>query len=780
MKKGLVFFCLVLFAIIGFSQGTKTVYVSILAEQDSEAVAPLLEQLKNEVKAVVGQSATVIFNPVLHNNYDSNIAKENYQKILGNSTDIIIAFGVLNTMMLYNEKSYPKPTIVFGAINSSFIDLPKDKNTSGIDNLTYLYAPNSYAEDLEDFQALFQYKNIGIIIDDHTINALPIKSFFDNYFKDKASTYELIPLHSKGNFENDLTNIDAVYLAGGIHLNGDEFKAMVNKINVKKIPSFSGFRRDDVVRGVLAGNKPESNMDQFFRRIALDVESIVAGENAADLPLHIDYKNTLTINMTTAKDIGFPLKYTVMASSELIGQPSDKKTENTYSIIDIMKTVVGENLALSAAKKNIELANQDVKNAKNNYLPSLDASANGLYIDPKLAEISNGQNPEFSTGGRLNLEQLIYSPTASGGISVRKELIKAEKEAYNAAELDALLNATVAYFNALILKKNANIQNQNVQVTKKNLSLAEQNFEEGASGRSDVLRFKSQLSQNTQSLIEAKNTLKQAYFSINQLMNNPISTEIGVEDAALSVGVFKNDNYYSIIELLDDPTKQAKLIQFFIEEAKNNAPELKDIGYTIAATQKNYKLNSNSRFIPTVALQGQYNLMFSKAGKGVDVPVGFPEIPDGSYNAGIYLSSPIFQRNQRNINRQTAKIQEDQLTIQQENIALSIDKNIHDIVLDLVNQISNIEISKIAEATAKESLDLTQNAYEEGAVPIIQLIDAQSNYLQAQLASATANYTYLIVSMQLERAISYFFLMHTEAENQEFIQRATQYLTIQK
>ena len=80
------------------------------------------------------------------------------------------------------------------------------------------------------------------------------------------------------------------------------------------------------------------------------------------------------------------------------------------------------------------------------------------------------------------------------------------------------------------------------------------------------------------------------------------------------------------------------------------------------------------------------------------------------------------------------------------------------------------------EFTAKESLDLAQNAYKQGAIPVIQLIDAQNNSLQAQLAKTTANYNYLITSMQLERAIGYFFLMHNQSENQDFIQRATQYI----
>ena len=94
----------------------------------------------------------------------------------------------------------------------------------------------------------------------------------------------------------------------------------------------------------------------------------------------------------------------------------------------------------------------------------------------------------------------------------------------------------------------------------------------------------------------------------------------------------------------------------------------------------------------------------------------------------------------------------------------------------MINQISNIEISKVAESTAGESLELTQNSYKEGAVPVIQLIDAQTNYLKAKLDSATAKYNYLISSMKLEREIGYFFLLQSDESNKDLLERALKYI----
>ncbi|QCX00607.1 hypothetical protein FGM00_11020 [Aggregatimonas sangjinii] len=776
MRRQVVLVFLLLAIAVGSAQNKKTVTIGILADEASIENAPLLEKLQNEITAVVGQDANVIFKDPIENDFDLDTAKANYLTLEASEVDIILAFGVINNIALYQQNTYAKPVVVFGSVNSDFIKLPADQKTSGIDNIAYIIAPLSYSKDLDAFNTIYEYEKVGILVDEYLPDALPIKELFDTYFADKESTYELLTLPENGDVSSLLGDVDAVYLAGGFALSDTAFKNLVSIINEKQLPSFSANRKQDVEKGILATNQPETNIDRFFRRIALDVESIVNGTNPSELPMLLEYKNRLSLNFNTAKEIQFPLKYSMLGTVDIVGGANNFVSDNAYSLLDIMNGVIGRNLSLEAERMNIDLSSQDVKTAKSNFLPDVSASATGVYLDPRVAEISGGTNPEFSTSGTVGLNQLIYSEGAAAGINIQENLQKAQQETYNAAELDAVLNGSVAYFNALILKTNAQIQAQNLEVTKKNLEISQQNFEAGAAGKSDVLRFRSQLAQNMQTLIEAGNQLNQAYFTVNQLMNNPIDTEIDVEDAVISEGLFSNYKYQDFYDILDDPKLRPNLVDFLIEEAKNNAPELKNIGYNLAATQRSYRLNSAGRFVPTVALQGQYNLALSQSGVGSTPTAGIPVAPDGVYNFGLNLSLPIFNQNLRNINKQTAKIQEDQLNTQKSNIDLNIETNINALVLDLTNEIANIQISKIAEEAAKESLDLTQNAYSQGAVPLIQLIDAQTNYLQSQIASANANYNYLLASMQLERAIGYFFLLNSEDTNQAFIQRAQAFI----
>ena len=105
-------------------------------------------------------------------------------------------------------------------------------------------------------------------------------------------------------------------------------------------------------------------MISFFRRIALNVEAIIAGTNASELPIFIDYKNKLTINHTTAKEIDFSLRYSLLAKADFIGGTNKIKSDISLSILDIMKDVVANNLTLRAERKKYRFDLSGYQNSK--------------------------------------------------------------------------------------------------------------------------------------------------------------------------------------------------------------------------------------------------------------------------------------------------------------------------------------------------------------------------------------------------------------------------------
>lgn len=771
---------LLLHSTIVLSQEKKTYNVGVLTDSWSQELRPIFDNLETQVKSVVGEDATIIFRKGnnLVNNQNLQKAQENYNQLLANDTDIILAFGPINSHIISNLAVHEKPTILFGAVNRDFNTFDITKETSGVENFTYLLESESYHDDFVRFKELTGFKNVGIAIEAELVDILPLKVTFDKEFESLEAGYKLIPFTEASDIIANLDGIDAIYMAGGFFLSEEENKQLAKIFIEKKLPSFTINGTNDVQNGIMATNQSDENIDQFFRRIALSIEAYVTGTPLADLPVYLDYKPKLTINYHTAEAIGVPMRYSLIGQTSFVGESENAISEKRYSLLIAIDDALKNNLSLRSNQKDVALSGQDVKVATSNYLPSLTASGTGTYIDPNLAEISNGQSPEFSTAGNITLQQTIFSEAANANIAIQKSLQKAQEENFNSAELDLIFNTSNLYFNVLILKANTQIQLQNLALTRKNLEIAEQNFEAGQAGKSDLLRFRSQLAQNQQSMVEAINQLEQGFIGLNQVLNNPIAFEIDVEEVTLDEGIFERYNYTEFNELLDDPTLREPFVEFLIEEANRNSPELRALDYNLDATERNIKLNGFGRLLPTFALQGQYNNTFSRSGVGSTAPAGFTLL-DNNYNAVVSVSIPLVNQNLSNINKQTAMIQKEQLEISKENTQLAIATNLRSAILDMVNQVTNMTLSKVSEETAKEALELTQTSYSNGAVNIVQLLDAQNNYLTAQLSRTNATYNFLINSLQLERHLGYYFVLNSDADNEAFRQRFFEYMNTQ-
>jgi len=776
MKKKTVFFIFILICISQLTAQNRNYNIGILVDESSEELLPLLTQLKSQIQAVVGEDATISFpdESYLVNNYNLQKAEQNYQSLLNNNTDIILAYGAVNNIVINEQKEYKKPTILFGSVNQDMLDVDLSKATSGISNFTYIIDSQSFKEDLSILKDLTGFKNVGIVVEEQLMSVLPLTETLDRELNGLDASYKLIGYKTIADITSQLQGIDAVYLAGGFFLSTDEIKSLAKTLIVEKIPSFTSTSSIDVQNGLLATNQNADTAQQFFRRVALNVEAYISGKDLSELPVYIEYPQRLTINYNTANATNVPIKYSLIDSTDFVGTLINTFADKKYNLVELINDVLNNNLSLEANERDVNLSEQDLKTAKNNYLPNITADITGNHVDPEIAKLSFGQNPEFSTNGNVTLRQTVFSEEANANIGIQKELLKAQQENFNSTQLDAIFNASNVYFNTLILKSNAYIQLRNLNLTKRNLQIAKQNFEAGASGKSDMLRFKSEMAQNTQAMIEAINMLEQGFIAINQLTNTPLNTKIDVENVELGKGVFEQSRYDELTELLDNPKLHELFTDFLVEEAMKNAPELKALDHNLNATERQVKFYGAGRFLPTVAVQGGYNYNFNRSGAGSDLSIG--SFPDGYYNIGASISLPIFNQNNNNVNKQTALIQKDQLDISKNNLQLNIEANIRNGVLNLINQISNIELSKVAEEAAQEGLELTQTSYSTGAVTVIQLIDAQNNYLNAQLASTNAVYNFLLNALQLERYLGFYFLLSTDAENENFKKRFFEYV----
>ncbi|WP_350284684.1 TolC family protein [uncultured Croceitalea sp.] len=774
-KKQMLILMLSLFSGILLAQ-KKTYTVGMLLDERTEKIDTLLVRLQKQVQAVVGEDATIVFSEehIFESQYHLEKARTAYDNLADGKVDIIMAFGAVNNKVIVEQDKHEKPTILFGSFNQDMVPEAFSEDTKAFENFIFLVEPQSYRSDLAALKVLSEFKKVGVVIEKQLLELLPLKATFDAITTDLGITYGFIPFENPSDIISGLKGFDAIYFAGGFTLSDTDVKTIANKLVEKKLPSFTLNGIDQVHLGLMATNQPNTNVNQGINKLALTIEQFVNDTPIEELTGTIEYEPRLTLNYNTAEAIGVAVRYSFLNDTDLVGKIDNALAIEKYKLSEAIQKGLAQNLNLKAAKIQVNQNYQNVKSAKADYLPTIMAQGIASYTDPDNADISFGQNPEFQTSAGVAFEQTLFSETMNANIKIQKQLQLAEQENLKAEALNTVFNVSNSYFQVLILKASTEIQLRNQEVTRRIFQLAEQNFESGLTGKSDVFRLRSQLVQNTQAVVEAVNALEQGYNGLNQILNNDLSTEIDVIDISLDDTVFNEFDYSELFALLDDPATLDAMMAFLSQEAIKNAPELKALDFNLAATERNIKLNGIGRLLPTLSLEGRYTEIFSRTGAGSN-PTAF-ELPNNLYTAGVTMSLPIFNGNRTNIARQNAQIAKSSLSIQKASSELTIATNVRNSVLNLINQFTNIELSKESEKMAQEALKLTKASYGKGAITIIQVIDAQNNLLNTQLAKATAIYSYLLSAIQVERAIGHYFLLSTEEENSAFTKRFFEYL----
>jgi outer membrane protein TolC len=111
------------------------------------------------------------------------------------------------------------------------------------------------------------------------------------------------------------------------------------------------------------------------------------------------------------------------------------------------------------------------------------------------------------------------------------------------------------------------------------------------------------------------------------------------------------------------------------------------------------------------------------------------------------------------------------LSFQREAITERIKQRILSAILLTGASYVSIEQARHAAEAANKSLEIVQNAYTQGAVSILRLLDAQNAAFNAEQVAANAVYDFLLDMMEMERSTGRFEFFMSEEEGQAFLER---------
>ncbi len=685
--------------------------------------------------------------------------------------DLVIGLGYLASNDLAQRRKLPKPVIAPAVADAKLQNLPLKQGASGIKNLVYIDSFVSIDRDVKVFLDIVPFRNLAVLVRKETLEAAPwIKQKLRRISFEHTINVEPVPVGNSA--EVALADLppetDAVYVFPLLYLNQKEFFKLVAGLIERKLPSFSMWGRSEVEAGLLASNKPKADLSRIARRIALNVQRILLGEDAGTFNVAFPEGEELTINMATARAIGVYPTWSVLTEAELLHERVTE-VERKLSLQSVVREAIEANLDIAVENSNVAAGEQSVKQARSALLPQIDLDAGGVVIDEDRADARFGLQPERSLTGSATARQLIYSDDAWTNFSVEKRFQTSREEQRETVKLDIARDAAVSYLNVLRTKTSERIQKENLRLTRANLERARVRVSIGIASRAEEFRWESEIATSRQFVLRAQARRQQAETNLNRLLNRPLEEPFLTEETDLSDPLLlvsdKRFFYY-----VDNPRNFSLFRNFLVEEGLNVAPELKRLDATIEAQERILVSSKRAFWLPTFAIEGNVTELLAEGGAGQrkDSPSGQD---DTDWSVGAFATFPLLEGGNKFATTKRAAEELSGLRLERRSTAEKIAERIRVTLDETGFSYPSIRLSREGEIAARKNLDLVTDQYVRGVVSIIDLLDAQNNALVAEEDAQNAVYNFLIDLMNVQRATGQFDFFLSREQREVWFQR---------
>lgn len=686
--------------------------------------------------------------------------------------DMVLVLGVASTQLIIGEAEFAKPTFLPLLLNAGFVTQSEDTG-SGIENLNYLTDSVPFADDMATFRRLVPFTQATIVGDELMSRALDIAIGGPSAFvtADMELGLSVLPHTGPGQpLEALIPPPGHVVLLGALQRMPDaQFREYMALLQSHRIPAFSLWTSEDVRKGALAADVLGVDIIRIARRTALNIQAVLLGDKTASQPTVMVGKRELVINMQTAHKIGVYPSFDVLGEATLLyDEPVETGPELTLEKVGLL--ALSSNLDITAAQLDVQIGEQDVSSTRANLLPQVEIIASSAIRDDN--ELVRGAgSPERSTDGALVLDQLVYSETARSGYVRQRYQLDALRSALTTAELDQVSSALTAFIQTLQAKDRLDIQRENLTLSKANLALAQDRARIGADNLASVYRWESSVATARTEVQLAHAQLDQAYEGLNRLLNRPVRERPQLVAPAPDDPFSMSETEFNT--LVGNPLDYVWFGEFMVELGLESSPEIAQLQAQQASAERLVTEKSRAFWVPDVSLQAQLQENQNRSGLGSGEPL--EGLDDWSVTLNARL--PLFSSGARRAELNRAKLSERKLGVQLEALRDSIEQTVWSELHATRSSYANIDLFNTSAIAARKNLKLVTDGYREGTLPIIDLIDAQNQLVQAQLSAKNAIHDFLLTAIRLQRATGQFDFLLPPAEQQQFNERFRAYFS---
>jgi outer membrane protein TolC len=670
-----------------------------------------------------------------------------------------------------------KPAIAAAVIDAAWQRAPEKNGTSGVARFTYVEQSYDLERSLADFHTLIPFRKLAVVVDENQLRAIPeLGRGAAAAIHKMGADAAIVPAGSDADsiLARVPADVDAVYLAPLPGVSESALRRLLSGVNARRLPTLSYETDPDLPAGALASYEPAENWQRRARRVAVDIQRVLAGEDASTLPVRLVSAPRLTLNVATARTIAFSPSRTLLTEAVLVGTDA-LAPRDTLSLASAMRVAASTNLDILAARLDAAAGLASVRLAQSNLLPRIDGRVTQTFTRSSTAEASFGTQPEREGDAGLSLQLPLYSERAWAGYGSEQSLQQGREAKRDQLRLDVVLDVGTAYVSLLRAKSLAAVRRTNLERTRSNLEIARLREGVGSSSRADVYRWEGEGANARRDVIAADAQVREAALMLNRLLDRPLESTFATPVVSPGNEAFLMQDS-TVLAWLDQPERLASLTRVLTGEASRLSSEIAQIDAGLAAQRRQHVAATRAFWLPDFTLQGGLTNVLHKDGAGSTGPalppqLNLPAAPDMSWQFRLQASIPVFSGFSRQATREQASLTVQRLEIQRRNAELAVDQRVRTAVEAASASYAAIALGRAAADAAGRNYDLVSDAYGRGAVSITSLIDAQTAALNAAQGATNAIHDFLLDLLRLERSVGTFGVLLNAAERQAFLER---------
>ena len=721
--------------------------------------------MEKEIRSLMAGQVDVDFvqQPELTGKWTMESVRALNDRLLSDkNVDIIVLMGALAAQDICHRKNFQRPVIAAPVLDRKLQGISYVQGTSGINNLTYIQLKPAIENEFAEMKKIVDFDNLSILVSRDYVDILnPEHRAITNF--DTINGVRLNLIQCDTSAAETLSAIpkqtNAVYLDAIIKMPEEQFKILVDSLNARKLPTF-GFDQVEVEAGVLASLYPRL-VDRLSKRIALDIQQILLGVNASTLPVELLTGKGLFLNLGTFAKLGLKiLSWDVLTEATIVDLLRQDTSVQFIQLREIMKLALDSNQAVVAKKFEIRAGAKNVDIARSSLLPYLDVYAQGMLNDSK-----NYQPPQIVTANGT-LSQSIYSEPDWANFNASKSNQQALVEDMYTSELNIGNQTADAYLNILESRHNFLLLLNNLAISRSNLEISRMKKESGSVGENEVYRWQIEVAKSKKDVINSYSNMTQAVYKLLELIHVRYLVSYNLADVELATSglLISNPEFYKILE---DPILLDKLSKFLVIEGTMNSPLIQQYDFLITAQERLARSANISRFIPNTSASGSYtNRLYQTTTS--DWP--FPP-PNDTWNIQAKVEIPLFTGLKNNAAMQKARLTLAQRKSEKQSQLDKLESVIRSNLTTLMSDYLSHKQWLLAETASQKNLDLVTNQYLLGKKSILDVLDAQQQFIVSSMSRNGSYYTFLRDYFALQQSLGKFDYMTTPAEKQDYLSR---------